>query len=72
MPLEEQAARTTAALKIILRGAAGDGILNRLQAAMVAGHIDGRDLIRQATKSAMEMTLQAFSEDLRQLVGRVN
>lgn len=70
LPREEQAARTVSALKMILRNAAGEGTLNYIQAAVLAGQIDGRDLLREASKAAMDMKLQAFVEDLRQLVGR--
>lgn len=70
LPREVQAAQTVSALKMILRSTAGAGTLDRIQAAVLAGHIDGRDLMRQAGKAAMEMKLQSFVEDLRQLVGR--
>lgn len=70
LPREEQAAVTVSALKTILRNKAGEGTLTRIQAGVLAGTLDGRDLLRQAGKAALEMKLQSFVEDLRQLVGR--
>lgn len=70
LPREEQAARTVSALKMILRASVGESVLSHIQAGVLAGRIDGRDLLREASKAAMEMKLQGFVEDLRQLVGR--
>jgi len=58
------------ALKMLLRQSAGEGVLARVQSAIAAGHVDGRDLLRQASRAASELTLQSFVEDLRQLAGR--
>jgi len=70
LPKEEQAARTVSALKMILRASVGESVLSHIQAGVLSGRIDGRDLLREASKAAMEMKLQGFVEDLRQLVGR--
>jgi len=70
LPKEEQAARTVSALKMILRASVGESVLSHIQAGVLSGQIDGRDLLREASKAAMEMKLQGFVEDLRQLMGR--
>ncbi|WP_407571541.1 replication initiator protein A [Deinococcus altitudinis] len=70
LPLAEQAAVVISGLKMLMRNAAGDGVLARIQASILAGHIDGRDLMKQASRAASELKMQSFVEDLRQLAGR--
>jgi len=42
----------------------------QLHAQVSAGRIDGRDLIAEASRAANEVSMQAFADDLRQLLGR--
>ena len=70
LPVAEQAAVVISGLKMLMRNAAGDGVLARIQASIIAGHIDGRDLMKQASRAASELKMQSFVEDLRQLAGR--
>lgn len=70
LPLEVQAARAVATLKFMLRGSGSEGMITRIQAAVLAGTLDGYDLIRQAGKAAAELKMQAFVEDLRLFAGR--
>jgi plasmid replication initiation protein len=70
LPIAEQAAVVISGLKMLMRNAAGDGVLARIQASILAGHIDGRDLMKQASRAASELKMQSFVEDLRQLAGR--
>lgn len=70
LPATEQAAMVISGLRMLLRNTAGDGVLARVQAAILAGHIDGRDLMKQASRAASDLTMQSFVEDLRQLAGR--
>ena len=71
LPLEVQAARAVATLKFLLRGSSSDGVLTRIQQAVLAGTLDGYDLIRQAGKAAAELKMQSFVEDLRLFAGRI-
>lgn len=70
LPLEVQAARAVATLKFMLRGSGSEGMITRIQAAVLEGTLDGYDLIRQAGKAAAELKMQAFVEDLRLFAGR--
>jgi plasmid replication initiation protein len=70
LPLEVQAARAAATLKFMLRGSGNEGMITRIQAAVLSGTLDGYDLIRQAGKAAAELKMQAFVEDLRLFAGK--
>ena len=71
LSIEEQAARAAMTLKFILRGSGSEGMIARIQSAVLDGSLDGYDLIRQAGKAAAELNMQSFVEDLRLFAGRV-
>ncbi|GGJ66774.1 hypothetical protein GCM10008939_08670 [Deinococcus aquiradiocola] len=70
LPVEVQAARAVSTLKFLLRGAGNEGILTRIQEAVLSGTLDGYDLIRQAGRAAAELKMQEFVDDLRLFAGR--
>ncbi|ULH17555.1 replication initiator protein A (plasmid) [Deinococcus sp. KNUC1210] len=69
LPLDVQAARAVATLRFLLRGSGNDGVITRIHQAVLAGTLDGYDLIRQAGRAAAELKMQAFVDDLRLFAG---
>lgn len=70
LPPSEQAATVIAGLKMLVRNTAGEGVLARIQGGIMAGRIDGRALMKQASRAASDLTMQSFVEDLRELAAQ--